>query len=212
LIYARIKNLWPRSAEAKYLWLALGVTALALAISLRPCVGEPVIRLVGLVLQLLGIGTVAWGISLTRAFFGLPSFAQQAKELLSRLVSRRRDIGIVLPGVELSMTGGKLRGHQTFGAGANPTVESRLEALEKNITAIHERIRSTQKDMDEEFLKAADALKAEANTREQEDLKVRELLKEYGTSGVHISAIGALWLFVGVILSTAAPELAALLK
>jgi hypothetical protein len=37
-------------------------------------------------------------------------------------------------------------------------------------------------------------------------------LEASGTGGVHISAIGASWLFVGVILSTAAIEIAELLK
>jgi len=38
------------------------------------------------------------------------------------------------------------------------------------------------------------------------------MLEATGTGGVHISAIGASWLFVGIILSTAAPEIAEFLK
>ncbi len=115
-------------------------------------------------------------------------------------------------GVALSAAVGKGRAHVTYGPGANPTIEARLEALEKNVTSIHEHISQTQKEMDEEFQKTADALKREEQSRQAEDRAIREKLEATGTGGVHISAIVALWLFVGVILSTAATELAELLK
>jgi len=106
----------------------------------------------------------------------------------------------------------KARAHETHGPGANPTIEARLEALEKNVTSIHERISQTQKEMDEGFQKAADALKHEEKSRQAEDRAIREKLQATGTGGVHISAIGASWLFAGIILSTAAPQIAELLK
>ena len=106
----------------------------------------------------------------------------------------------------------KARVHETHGPGANPTIEARLGALEKNVTSIHERISQTQKEMDEEFQKTADALKREEQSRQAEDRAIREKLEATGTGGVHISAIGASWLFVGVTLSTAATQIAELLK
>jgi hypothetical protein len=91
-------------------------------------------------------------------------------------------------------------------------VETRLDALEKNVTAIHERISQTQAEMDEGFQRSADARKREEQSRLAEDAAIREKLEATGTGGVHISAIGASWLFVGVILSTASAEIAALIK
>ena len=79
------------------------------------------------------------------------------------------------------------------------------------MTAIHERISQTQAEMDQEFQKTADALKREGQSRVAEDIAIREKLEATGTGGVHISAIGASWLFVGVILSTASVEIAALI-
>jgi hypothetical protein len=66
--------------------------------------------------------------------------------------------------------------------------------------------------MDAEFAKAAEAIKREEQLRQFEDLAIRETLEATETGGVHISAIGALWLLVGVALSTAAPEIAATLQ
>jgi hypothetical protein len=111
-----------------------------------------------------------------------------------------------------SVFGGKATAYVTHGAGTYPTIETRLDALEKNVTSIHERISQTQKEMDGEFQKITNAVKREEQLRQTEDNAIRSKLEATGTGGVHISAIGASWLFVGIILSTAATEIAALLE
>jgi hypothetical protein len=205
-------TLWLWLAEAKHVWLALGVTFIALVISLRPGTSEPVIRLTGLFLQLLGIFTVVWGISETRALFGHSSFSRKARSWLSRFPLLRRSIVVPISGVASIGIAGKVRAIATRGAGPNPTVEARLTALERNIETIHTRISQTQQEMDAEFGKAVDALKREEQLRQSEDRAISEKLEATGTGGVHISATGALWLFVGVTLSTAATEIAAFLR
>lgn len=211
-IISRLKSIWPWLVEARYAWLSAAVIIIALGISFRPHTTEPVIRLTGLVLQLLGIGTVIWGISETRALFGHPSFSSKAKSWLSRFPLLRRNVVLGVGSATLSCVAGKARAYGTDGPGANPTIETRVETLEKNVISIHERISQTQKEMDEDFQKAADALKREEQSRQTEDSAIQEKLEATGTGGVHISVIGASWLFVGVILSTAAIELAELLK
>ena len=209
---SRLKAVWPWLVEARHAWLAGAVICAALVISFRPHTTESVIRLTGLVLQLLGIGTVIWGISETRALFGHASLTSKARAWLGRFPLLRRNIVVAAGSVAFSATLDKARAHVTHGPGANPTIETRLEALEKNVTSIHERISQTQKEMDEELRKTADALKREEQSRQAEDRAIREKLEATGTGGVHISAIGASWLFVGVILSTAATEIAELLQ
>jgi len=209
---SRLKSVWPWLGEARYAWLTISVIFASLLISLRPHTTEPVIRLTGLVLQLLGIGTVIWGISETRALFGHPSFASRTRAWLGRFPLLQHNVVIAVGGATLGIVGGKARAYGTHGAGENPTIDARLEALEKNITSIHERITQAQNEMDAEFQKAANALKHEEQLRQSEDNEIRKKLEATGTGGVHISAIGAAWLFVGVILSTAAIEIAELLK
>jgi hypothetical protein len=68
------------------------------------------------------------------------------------------------------------------GPGANPTTETRLDALEKNVTAIHERINTTQKEMEKEFHKTADALKREEQSRVAGDTAIGEMLEEQAGS------------------------------
>ena len=209
---SRVKQLWPWLVEARFAWLALVVIASALIVALRPHAPEPVIRLTGLALQLLGIGTVIWGISETRALFGHPYFAAKTKSWLERFPLRRKNIVLAAGAASLAAATCKARGYVTQGPGPNPTIETRLDALERNVSLIHERISGTEKEMDEEFRKTAEVLKKEEQGRQAEDNVIREKLEATGTGGVHISAIGASWLFVGVVLSTASVEIAGFLK
>ena len=211
LSFARLKSIGRWLAEPRHAWLSLSIIGLALVIALGPFASEPVIRLTGLVLQLMGIGTVAWGISETRALFGHPSFAIKLKEWLSRFPLLHRNHVIAVAGIALGAATGKARAYGTHGP-TSATLESRVEALEKNVTAIHERITQTQHEMDGEFGKAAEALKREGQLRQEADKAIQDKLEATGTGGVHISAIGASWLFVGVILSTASVEIAKLVK
>jgi hypothetical protein len=160
----------------------------------------------------MGIGTVIWGISETRNLFGHPSLSSKVKAWLGEFPLRRRSIVINASVGAFSSSSAKARGYAMHGPGPNPTTETRLDALEKNTSMLHERISGVASEMDAGLRKGADALKSEADARSAEDHAIREKLEATGTGGVHISAIGALWLFVGVILSSASVELAAIVK
>jgi hypothetical protein len=162
--------------------------------------------------QLFGIASVIWGISETRTLFGHTSIGSKATGWLRRFPLLQRKVILNAGSASVSVSSGTVRAFGTRGSGQNSTVESRLVALESNINTIHDRISATQKENDQERQNSADALKQEEMVRRQEDAAIRVKLEVTGTGGVHISAIGASWLFVGVVLSTAAPEIAALLK
>ena len=208
----RIRALGPWLAEGRYVWIAVGSTAMALLVCLRPGSTEPLIRWAGLVLQLLGVSTVVWGITETRSFFGYAPIFTMAKGWIARVPLRKQNVVLAAAGVASATATGNMRGHVTHGPGLNPTIQDRLDALEKNITAVHDRITNAEKEMDQRFHKANETLTAETMARTAEDERTRGMLESTATGGVHISAIGATWLFVGVFLSTAAPELAAWLK
>jgi hypothetical protein len=195
-------------AAAWHVWLCAGVIIAAMVFCLQPRTPEPVIRLTGLVLQLLGIGTVIWGISATRALFGRPSVMQKIQAWLQSF-PMRRSVVIEATGIgSLGRVSVRGRAHGTYSAGPNPTIESRLDALERNIDAIHERITHAQAEADKELGNVTERIICEQHVRESADNAIREKLESTGTGGVHISAIGAAWLFVGVILSTAGVEIA----
>jgi hypothetical protein len=208
---SRFKTIWRWLAEARHFWYSAVVLGLALIVSLCLYPTEPVIRLTGLVLQLLGIGTVIWGISETRTLFGQPSFASKIRAWVSRFPLLRRNVVVKVDAASHIVVSGKASVYQTHRP-ADSTTEARLDSLERNVNLIHERISQTQTEMEEGLNEITDFVKREEKSRQAEDNEIRKKLEATGTGGVHISAIGASWLFVGIILSTAAMEIAALFK
>lgn len=200
-------------SQMKYAWFSIGIVLVALCVAMRPCSTEPQIRIIGLILQLLGIWTVVWGISETRAFFGHPTFIQKTKEWIMQCPLKHQNNASISGSCNISLiANGSTSAFFVHGAGENPTIESRIQAAEKNILTIHERISQIQKSVETEAHKATSTLQKESQLRQIEDDILHTKLETTGTGGVHISAIGATWLFVGVILSTASVEITKLLK
>jgi len=198
--------------KARFVGLALAVVVPILVFALSPGVDASSIRLWGLLLQVLGILTVIWGISKTRSLFGHPPVFHKSWEWIKRCpLWAKRDV-LAIAGntaVEIESAGDI---HVVRGAGKNATVEQRLEALEQNVTEIHSRISSIQGHLQDRIKASEDALSQETRERTKGNEELREKLEATGTGGVHISAIGALWLLVGVTLSTAAPEIVCIVK
>lgn len=174
--------------------------------------GEAAFRYSGMVLQLLGIGTVAWGIHTTRKEFGHPSVFAVWRKRLNRFPPFGGQVitgsfHITLPAMTNSM-----RGYSSVAAGANPTIDARIQALEKNLKLVHDRVSQTQNEMDQEFRKQFDALKQEQQVRSDEDQHICAKIESTETGGLNISAMGALWLSIGVIMSSIPSELAVWLK
>ncbi|HEY1090012.1 MAG TPA: hypothetical protein VGE47_02880 [Burkholderiaceae bacterium] len=194
-------------AEARFAWWGLAAVVAAVAAMRLLGPTEPVIRITGLVLQVFGIGTVVWGISETRALYGHKPFRELALNWLTRfpLLSRSATAAVSGSASNASMTAG--RAHGTVGAGGNATLEERVAALEKNIPMIHARITSAEKEFDAGIQRVTDAIAEERRTRTEQDGHLSKRLELTATGGMHISAMGAFWLFVGVTLSTAALEI-----
>jgi hypothetical protein len=210
---SQLKAIPPWLADANDVWICAGVLGIALIVAFRPGTCEPIIRIVGLVLQMLGLGAVVVGIAKTRALFKLPSLLAKAKAWARRCPFRKPATQTISgAGIAVGTAFGKGSAYGKSKPGQNPSTDDRLDALEKNVDNIHARITSIEVDLNSELQKSASALLRESQARQADDQEIRKKLEETSAGGLHISAIGTAWLFVGVFLSTAAPELAALLK
>lgn len=194
-------------AEVKYFLIAIGVTIVALRLTIRPGTTEPFVRLTGLVLQLLGVATVIWGISETRAMFGLSSTAVAVRSWLKRFPDIKREAIIANGNCRPPKSTVSLEGYTMDYAGRDASIETRVEVLEKNLIHTNQRIDRTKSEFGNEVRNSKLALQSERLERTTEDQKIHAKLIATNTGGVHISVIGALWLFVGVTLSTASQEI-----
>lgn len=198
--------------DARLFWFAVGVVITSLFFVVRKGVSEPEIRLTGLALQILGIATVAWGIRETRALFGRSdiftlacNWFRRAPVYGGRVVSG--SINITSPGFEAHASGSA-----SITATLDATMEERVGVLEKSIKHLNSRIDETRAEIDQNSRAQSAALIQEKQERSQQDQELSAKLEATETGGLHISAMGVLWLFVGVTLSTASVEIAAWLK
>ena len=99
-----------------------------------------------------------------------------------------------------------VRGYAPYVAAAT-SIEARVEVLEKNAKLVNERIDYIQNEMDQKFLSQADLLRREEQTRFRDDELIHDKLQAAKTSCLKITAMGGLWLFVGVTLGTVTPEI-----
>lgn len=197
--------------EARHLWIALLVVLAAFVIAFRPGTTEPVIRLTGLVLQIFGLFTVAWGIAETRALYGHKPFYKLFAEWALRFPPLGRPVRLKGGSASISATVSIGSGWGTIGAEPGATLEQRVEALEKNLPLIHKRISGVESSLGAKVQNVADKLSQEERARRAEDEVIAKRLESTATGGVHISAIGVVWLFFGVTLSTAGIEIQQLL-
>lgn len=199
-------------ADARLALFAIGIVIASLAVVFHKGVTEPEVRLTGLVLQILGIATVAWGIRETRVLFGRPDifslvhkWVKSAPPYRGRVVSG--SVNGTLPALQ-----GHVRGDTMSAASLNPTIEERVAVLERNIQNVNNRISAALTEIDQNSRAQASALEEERQQRSQQDQTLGTKLEATETGGLHISAMGALWLFIGVTLSTASAELSIWLK
>ena len=198
--------LWSWLSEKRHLWFTIFVIVIAILFIIRKGVTEREIRITGLILQVGGIGTVAWGIHETRKIFGHPDIFTNFYQWLRRCPVFGRDTtgSFHINTPPITMQG---RMHSSANAGPDATVEARIEALEENLKYIHERIDQTQKEITEKDRAHVQALKQERQIRVKEDQDLRGKLEATEIGGLSISAMGAAWLFVGVTMSTVSQEL-----
>jgi hypothetical protein len=195
--------------ELRLLYLAGLYVLLGLSLIWGFEASEKSIRLVGLALQVLGIGTVIWGISATRKQFGHPPVISLVLSWLRRCPLIRRPAYLQPEGISVgaSALGGRLV--TAFTPNPSAPLEERLEHIEKGLETLQKRIEGAESQIDRESSIAYGKVLVETRAREAADKEIMSALESSSTGGIHISAIGALWLFVGVILSTASHELAA---
>jgi hypothetical protein len=194
-------------------WLSEGLRLIAgvvvvvvlLAIALQLAT-ERTERFVGLLFQLLGLGAIVLDVVQTKRLFGLPGFAAGTLDWLRRFPKRGHHIA---PGA------GRVSATSSVGAFAqvrkdpkDQSVEERLAALEANVSTVYDDISGIHHSLGMEVDQREAAVRKEQHEREQSVREVRELLERSRTGGLELSFWGAVWIAIGIILTTFPVEIA----
>jgi hypothetical protein len=192
-------------AVPKLFWAAAGVIGLALLLSFGVWRTEPGVRVVGLVLEMLGIAVAATGIAQTRREFEKPNFLAQTKAWLLNFPTFKQTFISATGGGGLFNLSAEGRG-ELWKVGGD-SVESRLLALEENLNTVRALASQIDARTHQESLEFKQALKIETSERTEGLAEVRRKLEAANTGGLALAIAGVWFLAVGLVLSTIPQEL-----
>jgi hypothetical protein len=211
-LYRWIKALINWIAEPRLFWLCLFVIVISVCFVFLGGTSEPKIRIIGMILQLCGVVTVAWGVREARKLFGHPDFFQLMLAWAKRfpkyhLKPITGELDVTLPGYSVSGSG-----YSWQTTGPDTPIDERLAAIEANLSTLNVRLDQTQEQLGHVTRTINSQLHEERLLRETEDQETRKKLEAAQTGGLRISMVGLFWLSLGVIMSSASVELAKLIK
>jgi hypothetical protein len=197
-------------AQLKKAWLCIAVLILVvIAAQALPGKHDDRLRYAGLVLQLLGVGTVAYLLRDKRATFNRKSMLSVLREWsAARPRFRPKAITLEVSSSVQTSTLGSARTKVWRRAQPNSSVEERLDVLEANLTTLQQEHSETTNDLRSASGRIADDLSAEKRSREEAMRLTNEKLEKFGAGGLHIEATGLVWLVAGIVLATIPAELA----
>lgn len=180
---------------------------------------EASIRTVGGILQVLGILSVALGISQLRRSFGLKGtvaeiieellhLAKTAVQRVAQMLGRRPAVINVTGAAALGLS--SVRARAKVRSGPNASVDDRIALLERLIDTLEDGLSTLQDTIDREREQFNKALDAEKHAREDGFKALEDRVTSLAVGGIRLQTVGLVWLLLGVLLATWSQELASI--
>jgi hypothetical protein len=161
----------------------------------------------GLLLQLIGVFTVWHDLAHSGQTFGKSGFFPRTWTWLKAGVLGRKVVINLESGV-IAITGGKVRITQRRNTPPDSPIEQRVEALEYNLQKIDQELESVLQEIDQRTGELKAQIKGESQKLKASHSALEESLTNAIVGNYAVLAFGALWLVIGMVLSTLAPEIA----
>ena len=166
---------------------------------------EVEIRWIGLIFQIVGILVVLWQLDERLKRFRKPSFLARIRNHFRRFPSRHTK------NINLSVHfSGEATGSARIGVRrkANSSIEGRIEALEGEMEDLKREVTAVEETLNRHKEDNRNSLETmrEENRKKHESLK--RLMDEAVVGGINLEWVGIWYLLVGIVLATAAPEIA----
>ena len=208
-----IKRKWSWAKQNPLFWCNFVFIAAIVAVICwwpAPNASDFRVKLLGMVLQLVGILTVWLDLTAAARHFGKGgplSFFSSTREWLKAGIFGSPTIALGgSTSVCLGVITGRGRARQPVKPDAALAV--RVAALEANLAQIDADLENAFKEIEERTSELKSKISAEAAAREHSINEVKRSLENTATGNYAPLAFGAFWLAVGVVLATLAPEIA----
>jgi hypothetical protein len=178
---------------------------------------EASVRTAGGVLQILGIGSVALGISQLRRNFGLRGtvaeiitdllhLTKTAVQRVAQMFGRRP--AVIKAALSDALGLSSVRARAKVRSGSSASVDQRITLLEKLVDKLEDELWTLQDTIDHDREQFNKALDTEKDAREKEFKALQDCVSSLAVGGIRLQTLGLVWLFLGVVLTTWSRELA----
>ena len=207
-------------AIARWIWdarrgwgsIALVIAIVSAAVLVAKTLDDG-IRYAGMILQILGVVTVAIGLRDKRQTFDRPGLIQIFRAWIGRFPRYAPKPHVISgQGIASGSVVGSAYGFGWHGVPENATLDERFATLEKNLDTVKRLALDAQKQAQEESAKVASRLEEERRERETADRAFSTKLENFGVGNLNLEAAGVFWLLIGIVLGTAPSEMAAIAR
>jgi hypothetical protein len=166
----------------------------------------------GMMLQLLGVSTVAFGLRNLRREFHRPSITENVLKGFTRVISSfmaPKPISAVMIKVldDVTLTDA----HVATTVGTEATIDERIVAIEENLTRLRAASQAKIDGVKQELAALEANIAKEADERQAADQATRDALGRVAVGGLHLEKVGLTWLVFGIVGTSVPDEIAALL-
>jgi len=160
-------------------------------------------RWTGMLLQIGGVGTVAWGLSKTRELFDRPGIWQSIVRWVAAIPDQMR-----APRTITASASGKLplfsvsASVEVHSSPGDKSLEEKVTWLLNQVEKLEGRISDLRREGREQEKKLESLIDEEASQRESADENINRQIEEVAVGGLHLELMGLVWLVVGIVLSS----------
>ncbi|MBK5276130.1 MAG: hypothetical protein JJE30_13915 [Desulfuromonadales bacterium] len=204
-LWTAIKRAWP-------IWVAVAGVALCwiIAYFLAANLTKQILY-AGAGLQFIGLATVAIGVRELRKQFKKPSMLESVRNWFQLVRSAFRKLQHLhadcMSSASMILGGGlaKVEVHR-----ANPTLEMRIEELEKGLISLREEHGKSISNLENNVSRVESLVHDENNKRQANYEELRGNLENVAVGGIHLELVGLLWMLLGMLGTSIQSELAKL--
>jgi hypothetical protein len=175
-------------SEPRRVWLTLGAIGLTCGISLLlPICRETAFRWSGMLIELLGIGTVVIGLRSKQLLFKRRGVLGHLADWLKRRPQYNPKPQVIkLQGASSVAVVGAAKASVWRGVPQGSPLEQRVTALEQNLETVRREQRQLENELAVEVRNSQQALAAESQARMVEDGNLKKQVEELGAGGLHL--------------------------
>ncbi len=205
-----LQGKWRWAMQNRLFWVNLILLAISVAMIFiwkSPGGSDFRVKTLGMGLQLIGVATVWFDLTATARSFGKTGMIQRTRDWLK--TGFTGSVTVLLGGVSASASMScNARATVRWPMHANGETVDRIEAIEKNIGKIDEDLIALFRELDLYAGQARERATNEEKIRTQAITEIRGELVKASAGNFVILVFGVVWLAVGIVLSTWAPEIA----